>query len=81
MCGALEWLLARREKPNHGVFSERVCCRLGYDQVRDVHGVKRSPEQRVHAAQEGVEGVAGVALESAAPAEGGQLRPSPVAFG
>jgi hypothetical protein len=43
----------------------------------DVHGVERSPEQRVQAAQ-GVEGVDGVAVESAVA---GQERSSPVALG
>jgi hypothetical protein len=40
--------------------------------VRYMDGVERAPEQRVHAAQEGV------ALESAVT---GQLRSSPAAFG
>ena len=49
--------------------------KLGYDQVRYVHGVERAPEQRVHAGQEGVAGVADVAGAA------GQLRSSPAALG
>ena len=76
---ALEGLLACREKA-YGA-TQRIGRCFRHDQMCDMHGVERSAEQRSpppgHAAQ-GVEGVDGVALESA-PA--GQLRARPVALG
>ena len=82
MSRALEGLLARGEEPHVGPQRVRRC--FCHDQVCDVHGVERAPEQRppCHAGQrvegEGVDGVAGFALESAAA---GHVRASPVAFG
>lgn len=73
----LERLLPRRQEANGGCGTQRIRRRFRHDQVCYVHGVERAPEQCVHAAQDGVEGV-DVALESAAA---GQLRLSPVALG
>jgi len=61
-----------------GAGAKCVRRRFRHNQMRHMHGVERAPEQRVHCAQEGVEGVEGVAVESAAA---GQVRFSCVAFG
>src|SRR3989442_1500657 len=75
MTRAFEGLLARGQ--NRHAAPQRVRRCLRHDQMCDMHGVERSPEQRPpgHAAQ-GVEGVDEVGLESAAA---GQVRSSPVA--
>ncbi len=74
---ALQRLLARREKGHSA--AQGVCRCFRHDEMCDMHGVERSPEQchTGHAAQ-GVAGVDGVALESAVA---GQVRASPVAWG
>ena len=76
---AFERLLTRGQKVH--VAPQRVRRRFCHNQMCDMNGVERAAEQRPpasgHAAQ-GVEGVDGVALESAAA---GHVRPSPVALG
>jgi len=49
--GTLEGLLASRQEAHS--HPQRIRRRFRHDQMRDVHGVERSPEQRpsVHAGQ------------------------------
>ena len=77
----LERLLARGQKAD--VAPERVRRRFCHDQMCDMYGVERAAEQRLRAtatrqAVQGVEGVDGVALESAGA---WQVRSSPRALG
>jgi hypothetical protein len=75
----LQGLLARGQKAH--IAAQRVRRGFCHDQMCDVDGVERAAEQRPrppgHAAQ-GVEGVDGVAVESAVA---GQTRSSAVALG
>ena len=76
---SLQGLLARGQKA-HGA-AQRVRRCFCHDQMCNMHGVERASEQRRpfpgHAAQ-GVEGVDGVAVESAVA---GHVRSSAVALG
>ena len=77
----LQGLLARGQKTH--LAPEGVRRRLCHDQMRDMYGVERAAEQRprpaaTRQAAQGVEGVDGVALESAGA---GQVRSSPDALG